>query len=186
MIPLYILGLLLRFGSQHGYQIKKLMEEQLEDFTQIKLPTVYYHLEKMEAAGLITARRDRQGTRPEKTVYEVSDAGGDKFKELLTQTLQIKYRPNFDIDGTFYFSDHLDNTALAGSLSAHITGLQKSLEVIQVHRAETLNHIPDAYRVSAEIIFNHHILHYQAELLWAQQSLDKLKEDETNGKNKNY
>ena len=45
MIPLYILGLLLRFGPQHGYQIKKLLEEQLEDFTQIKLPTVYYHLE---------------------------------------------------------------------------------------------------------------------------------------------
>ena len=31
MIPLYILGLLLRFGPQHGYQIKKLLEEQLED-----------------------------------------------------------------------------------------------------------------------------------------------------------
>ena len=26
MIPLYILGLLLRFGPQHGYQIKKLLE----------------------------------------------------------------------------------------------------------------------------------------------------------------
>ena len=67
MIPLYILGLLLRFGPQHGYQIKKLLEEQLEDFTQIKLPTVYYHLEKMEAAGLIEAHRDRQGARPENT-----------------------------------------------------------------------------------------------------------------------
>lgn len=75
MIPLYILGLLLRFGPQHGYQIKKLLEEQLEDFTQIKLPTVYYHLEKMEAAGLIEAHRYRQGARPEKTVYRVSDAG---------------------------------------------------------------------------------------------------------------
>ncbi|HWQ73066.1 MAG TPA: PadR family transcriptional regulator [Desulfitobacteriaceae bacterium] len=80
-------GLLLRFGSQHGYQIKKLIEEQLEDFTQIKLPTVYYHLEKMEAAGLVTAHRDKQGTRPEKTVYQVSSAGTDKFRELLLQTL---------------------------------------------------------------------------------------------------
>ena len=53
MIPLYILGLLLRFGPQHGYQIKKLLEDQLGDFTQIKLPTVNYHLEKMEAADII-------------------------------------------------------------------------------------------------------------------------------------
>ncbi len=68
MIPLYILGLLLRLGPQRGYQIKKLMEEQLEDFTQIKLPMVYYHLEKMEIAGLVTAHRDKQGACPEKTV----------------------------------------------------------------------------------------------------------------------
>ena len=64
MIPLYILGLLLRFGPQHGYQIKKLLEEQLEDFTQIKLPTVYYHLEKMEAAGLIEAGREPDPKKP--------------------------------------------------------------------------------------------------------------------------
>ena len=98
MIPLYILGLLLRFGPQHGYQIKKLLEEQLEDFTQIKLPTVYYHLEKMEAAGLIEAHRDRQGARPEKTVYRVSDAGTGRFNELLAETLNMQYRPTFDSD----------------------------------------------------------------------------------------
>ena len=57
MIPLYILGMLLRYGPQHGYQIKKLLAEQLADFTDIKLPTIYYHLEKMEASGLITAEQ---------------------------------------------------------------------------------------------------------------------------------
>lgn len=181
MIPLYILGLLLRFGAQHGYQIKKLMEEQLEDFTQIKLPTVYYHLEKMEAAGLITARRDRQGTRPEKTIYQVSDSGGDKFKELLTQTLQIQYRPTFDIDGTFYFSDHLDSSALSDSLATHIKNLGESLKRLEVHRQETLRHIPAAYKISADIIFKHHVLHYQAELQWAEESLQNLKEAGTNG-----
>ena len=38
MIPLYILGFLLRYGPQHGYQIKKLISEQMADFTSIKLP----------------------------------------------------------------------------------------------------------------------------------------------------
>ena len=123
MIPLYILGLLLRFGPQHGYQIKKLMEEQLEDFTQMKLPTVYYHLEKMEAMGLITAQHDKQGGRPEKTVYKVNDTGAEKFQELLLQALQIKYRPTFDIDGVLYFSDNLEGSALADSLSRHITNM---------------------------------------------------------------
>ena len=89
MIPLYILGLLLRFGPQHGYQIKKLLAEQLEDFTQIKLPTIYYHLEKMEEAGLIISQNAKEGTRPEKKVYHVSESGCKRFRELLYRTLDI-------------------------------------------------------------------------------------------------
>jgi DNA-binding PadR family transcriptional regulator len=186
MIPLYILGLLLRFGPQHGYQIKKLIAEQLEDFTQIKLPTVYYHLEKMEAAGLILASRDQQGSRPEKTVYQVNSTGEDKFKELLHQSLQINYHPSFDIDGTFYFSDSLNHNALQDSLRQHIANLKKTLDVLAIHSNETLTHIPEDYKTSANIIFNHHIRHYQAELSWAEESLNTLKEAKTHGKNENY
>ncbi|MNZ57369.1 Transcriptional regulator PadR-like family protein [compost metagenome] len=186
MIPLYILGLLIRFGPQHGYQIKKLLKEQLEDFTQIKLPTVYYHLEKMEAAGLVTSHSDKQGARSEKTVYQISDTGKEQFKELLFQTLQIEYRPTFDIDGAFYFSDSLGSSALTESLGRHITNVQRILARLEFHQNETLAHIPEQYKISADIIFKHHILHYKAELAWAEQSLDKLKESETNGKNKNH
>lgn len=185
MIPLYILGLLLRFGPQHGYQIKKLLGEQLEDFTQIKLPTVYYHLEKMEAAGLITANRDKQGTRPEKTVYRITSTGKDEFQELLHKTLQIKYRPTFDIDGTFYFSDSLECSDLINSLSQHVSNLKNTLHMLEIHRTETLEQIPPRYKISSNIIFEHHIQHYQAELAWAEESLNMLKEADTHGKNKN-
>lgn len=186
MIPLYILGLLLRFGPRHGYQIKKLLKEQLEDFTQIKLPAVYYHLEKMEAEGLITAHCDKEGARPEKVVYQVSDTGADKFKELLVQSLQIEYRPTFDIDGTFYFSDALENNALTESLSRHITTLKQIIAKLELHREETVKHIPGQYKISADIIFRHHLAHYKAELAWAEQSYNSLKEAEKNEKNQSY
>ncbi len=186
MIPLYILGLLLRFGPQHGYQIKKLMEDQLEDFTQIKLPTVYYHLEKMETAGLITAHNDKQGSRPEKTIYQVSETGEDKFKDLLHQTLEIKYHPTFDIDGTLYFSDYLENNALMESLSKHIENLKETLISLEAHRNETIVYIPKEYKAMANIIFEHHIMHYKAELAWAEQSLNMFKEAEIDGKNQSH
>ena len=186
MIPLYILGLLLRFGPQHGYQIKKLIGEQLEDFTQIKLPTVYYHLEKMEASGLITSTSEKQGERPEKTVYQVSEAGVEKFNELLLQSLQIKYRPTFDIDGTFYFSDSLDHSALVESLEKHIIAMQKTLEKLDIHHKEAIEHIPEPYQISTNIIFGHHIMHYKAELAWAEQSLATLKEVKSHGKYQNH
>ncbi|WP_320129842.1 PadR family transcriptional regulator [uncultured Sphaerochaeta sp.] len=67
MVPLYILGVLQRMGPMHGYRIKKLISEQLSDFTQIKLPTIYYHLEKMTQSGLISVDViDSTSSRPEK------------------------------------------------------------------------------------------------------------------------
>lgn len=177
MIPLYILGILLRFGPKHGYQIKKLIEEQLEDFTQIKLPTVYYHLEKMEKADLVTAHRDKQGARPEKTIYQVSNEGEDEFRKLLVQTLQIEYRPTFNIDGALYFSDALESGALADSLSCHAANLRNVLLKLETHRRETLEHIPDTYITCADIIFKHHLQHYKAELEWAEEALKQIKEE---------
>lgn len=182
MIPLYILGLLLRFGPQHGYQIKKLLQEQMEDFTRIKLPAVYYHLEKMEAAGLIIASCEKSGTRPEKIVYRISDTGAEKFKGLLAQSLQIEYRPAFDIDGAFFFSDALESNALTESLSRHIAKLKQIIAKLELHQEETLRYIPEQYKISADIIFSHHLVHYKAELAWAEQSYNSLKEAEKNEK----
>lgn len=181
MIPLYILGMLLRFGPQHGYQLKKLMEEQLADFTQIKLPTVYYHLEKMEEAGLVSARRDKQGARPEKTVYQVNDAGALKFRSLLKQTLEFSYRPSFEGDAAFYFADSLPNSELAEKTAQYAAQLEQTLAYIFQHRDETLAQLPRDYRKIAGIIFEHHILHYQAELAWAQNALKQIEEDEGHG-----
>ena len=64
MIPLYVLGLLQRYGPQHGYQLKKNISEELEDFTQIKLPSIYYHLEGMAKNGLLSASSEKTDNRP--------------------------------------------------------------------------------------------------------------------------
>jgi DNA-binding PadR family transcriptional regulator len=171
MIPLYILGLLLRFGPQHGYQIRKLILDQLSDFTQIKLPTIYYHLERMEADGYLVASREKPGSRPEKTVYTVTEKGIHEFKNLLDQLLDFEYRPLFASDGAFFFSDHLDEEKLTSSLHAYEARLRQSMENIEKHKIETLRFLPDEMKTSAMIIFNHHQLHYDAELRWINETL---------------
>lgn len=184
MIPLYILGLLERFGPQHGYQIKKMVEEQLADFTQIKLPTIYYHLDKMEAAGLITAETGKDGARPEKKVYSVSGAGRQQFATLLRGMLDMQYRPTFDVDGLFYFSDHVEQAELLASLARHVENLHRSLARIEEHRDLTLPHLPGAMRTSADIIFEHHAAHYRAEIGWAEKAIKSIQEEDKDDQNK--
>lgn len=175
MIPLYILGLLQRFGPQHGYQIKKTISEQLADFTQIKLPTIYYHLEKMETDGFLTVSREKPGSRPEKTIYDVTDKGKEAFQNMLAGLLEFEYRPTFASDGAFYFSDSMDTTVIAEHLDTYVQKLSDTIDSIQKHYCETLQCVPEEMRTMVDIIFSHHLRHYRAELDWAAESLKRLK-----------
>jgi DNA-binding PadR family transcriptional regulator len=178
MIPFYILGLLQRFGPQHGYQIKKIIGEQLSDFTQIKLPTIYYHLERMEKEGLLLANSEKPGSRPEKTIYIITEKGIEAFQSKITGLLEFEYRPTFSCDGLFYFSDYIKTEELTGNLRTAIGKLEASLDNIRRHKEETLKFIPGEYRVMVNIIFDHHERHYQAELEWAREALNSLIKEE--------
>lgn len=171
MVPLYILGLLLRFGPQHGYQLKKLIETELADFTRIKLPNIYYHLEKMEAAGFIASQTGQDGLRPEKRVYQVTESGITKLRALLKKELEISYRPVFESDALFYFSEHLDANELAAALKKHLAYLNGVLAHIKRHRDSVIPYLPEDIRCYADLIFEHHILHYQAEAAWAEKAI---------------
>jgi len=174
MIPLYILGLLQRYGPQHGYQIRKIISEQLADFTQIKLPTIYYHLEKMAENGLLSAECEKTGSRPEKTVYSVTEKGRQKFTALLEEQLSLEYHPLFSSDSVFYFSEYLDRGHASAHLTDYCTQLDNTIQAVEKHRTESMALIPEAYRPAADIIFSHHLAHYRAEHEWAQEALSVL------------
>lgn len=178
MVPLYILGILQRYGPQHGYQIKKIIAEQLSDFTKIKLPTIYYHLEKMEKEGFLLTSSEKSGARPEKTVYSLTEKGIEVFQKKLVNLLKFDYSSMFPTDGVFFFSEYLKPCMITKSLKDYIEKLNKTINYIKVHRDETIQFVPEDMRVMVNIIFNHHIEHYQAELVWAEKSLNLLKEEE--------
>ena len=185
MIPLYILGLLQRYGPQHGYQIKKIISEQLSDFTQIKLPTIYYHLEKMAGNKMLSAISEKEGGWPEKTIYSITEKGVEAFQNMLNDLLVFDYHPSFPSDGVFYFSDHLEILNVTVHLNAYIEKLNKIIALLQIHKNETMLFIPDEMKTMSNIIFSHHEHHYQAELDWTSETLNRLKEEEHYAKTKN-
>jgi DNA-binding PadR family transcriptional regulator len=88
-IPLYILGPLRRFGSFHGYQIRKVIAEEIADFARIKLSTIHDHLQHMETAGLLSAENEKDLRRPERRVYPITQRGNNAFSDDLRRFLRI-------------------------------------------------------------------------------------------------
>ena len=88
---LLLLGLL--FGSSmHGYGLNE-MATLLQPFGfRVKPSSVYGRLERLERDGLVESSTERVGRRPERKVYALSDAGRERFEELLRENLRSAER----------------------------------------------------------------------------------------------
>lgn len=169
-VQFYILGLLIRYGPQHGYRLKQIVKTQISDFTQIKLPNIYYHLDKMNKDGYVTAETDKDGNRPEKTVYSITDKGKQYFNELMKVMLKEDTRLTFPLDGAIFFRERTNDSEFFNALDDAIQTYQQKLEALLHHRDETIKIIPSIARKETDAIFNHHIRHMKAELEWLQET----------------
>lgn len=173
-IPFYLLGLLIRYGPQHGYRLKQIIEERISDFAKIKLPTIYYHLQKLKEQGYVTEYADKDGNRPERMVYSITESGGRYFDDLFLLQLQESYSPEFSLDGILYFMERSSVPTLTKSLSHKRQELLAKLEALERHKTAALCNIPESGRFSAEAIFEHHRCHLQAEADWLENIMEGL------------
>ena len=96
---------------------------------------------------------------------------------MLGQLQEFDYRPVFEADGVFYFSEYLEAGPVVKKLQSYAEKLAYSIQAIEKHRNESMAVIPEELRSSADIIFNHHLLHYRAERAWVEKSISILEEN---------
>lgn len=175
-VALYILGMLIRYGSQHGYAIKQLISEDAEHFANIKLPTIYYHLEKLLKEELVSMSQEQSGNRPDRSVFSITSKGKKQFYNILRETLEVEYRSEFSIDGVFYFGDFIDHEKeLQGKLSEGLLNRREKIDhklaKMKEHRNEIYQRIPKDMHVFVDIILSHHLLHCETEKKWVNETL---------------
>ena len=173
-IPFYILGLLIRYGPQHGYRLKQIIEERISDFAKIKLPTIYYHLERLKEKGYVTESVDRDGNRPEKTIYCITESGREYFYGLFQMQTEESYSPEFPLDGVLYFSEEADSTELLLALQSRLQELVQKIEALNLHEEAAMKNIGSDGVFCAKTIFEHHRCHLEAERNWLTQTIEGL------------
>lgn len=90
LTPIAVLLLaLLHEDDMHPYEMIRLMRARREDrLVTITNGTVYHTVSRLEAAGLIEQLGvDRDGNRPERTTYAVTDAGREHMRAWLRAEL---------------------------------------------------------------------------------------------------
>ena len=96
LTPLGVMVLaLLREGDMHPYEMIRLMRARRDDrLLTITNGTLYHTVARLERAGLLDeVGIDREGNRPERTTYTLTDAGHDVVGDWVRRELSRIDRP---------------------------------------------------------------------------------------------
>ncbi|MFT3832064.1 MAG: PadR family transcriptional regulator [Micropruina sp.] len=96
LTPLGVMVLaLLREGDMHPYEMIRLMRQRHEDrLVPLTNGTVYHTVARLTRAGLLTeVGTDREGNRPERTTYTLTDGGRDAVTDWVRRELGRIDRP---------------------------------------------------------------------------------------------
>ncbi len=77
-----ILGALAR-GPIHGYDLFRSLSETLSSIWSLGLSQVYALLGRLEAEGLVSHERLPQGGRPDRKIYDLTEAGREIFEHWI-------------------------------------------------------------------------------------------------------
>ena len=83
-------------GPATGYDIKKILEQEVSKIVDVTISNIYPALNELAGEGLVTFERVEQESRPNKKVYEITDAGREVcVGALMTQDAKQSLRSDF-------------------------------------------------------------------------------------------
>lgn len=167
LVKAVILGILKR-GSLHGYDLKRIIEQEMGDWTDIAFGSIYFALDALARDGFVTGETlDSSGRRPSRKVYTINEKGKSEYLRLLRELWQYNSRQTSPLDIGIAFLHDLPCDEVQGYLSGRIKDLEYALSYLRVHEKETLSQaeVPPESR----FIFSHSRYRLEAELLWIRE-----------------
>ncbi len=163
---------LLREAPMHPYEMQRLIRERKkDDFLDLKRGSLYNSIARLERAGLIEpVQTTREGRRPERTVYRLTNDGEHELIAWLRELLAKPTRGSIQFVAAISFLGHLPpKNALeqlgrrASILKAETEGLRRRLEELQPKLGRLLM-LEAEYEQAMK----------EAELVWVQSLIDDL------------
>lgn len=158
---LIMLGILIE-GKMHGYQLNEYVKHAMSLYTDLKKSTTYFVLDQLEKEGYVSHEVEREGKRPERRVYEITEKGKTHFFNLLRECIS-SYTPT-------YSSDNI-GVAFIGKLEASEAKelLQAKKQKIQ-SALKKFNGLKD-HGGHLKYVINHSVAYLNADLKWVNSIL---------------
>ena len=126
-----ILGLLLERPMHPSEMFQTFIARSEDRIVKVRPGSLYHTVERLERDGLIRSTgTEREGNRPERTSYEITDAGHDRMLERITEMLaDWKYEyPEFPL--AIAEAHNLPADTVIRLLQKRVLALRAQLELV--------------------------------------------------------
>ena len=165
---------LLAEEPRHPYELQRLMRWRHKDYAAGKTRALYRAIEELAAAGYIEpAETSREGRRPERTVYRITEAGREALDDWLDDLLQrpVEEYPVFNV--AVGLLAYLSQEHARSVLSARTVALRAELAA----RDEGARVLQELGLPRVVLLENEHMRALrEAELRWIQTVLTDIDE----------
>ncbi len=164
---------LLHERDMHPYEMTQLMRERRVDYrVKLRPGSLYHTVERLEAQGFIEiVDTQRQGRRPERTVYGLTEAGKDTFVEQVRSMLATPAQEYLRYTVALSASNELEQADTLEQLRMRTVNLRAQLAADQVVIDHVLDRqLPRMYWI--DYAYLHH--QRQSELDWTVRLIEDL------------
>jgi DNA-binding PadR family transcriptional regulator len=172
-MKLVILGLLME-GDSHPYEIKQTMKERaMHHFVKIQDGSLYYAMDQLRKDNLVEAVEVIKDTnRPDKTIYRITEAGKEKFQDLLLRQFEGEKQIVNPIHIALRFARFGDQRRIAAIIKRKVEEQKINLQQMKDLYEE---HVPIVSRSVLHMMRGNYE-HMLTELRWLQRLLKDAEE----------
>lgn len=130
LLALTVLALLSE-QPRHPYDVQRLIRERHKDFAMGKSRALYHAVDRLMAQGLIEPlETSREGKRPERTVYRITEDGREEFTAWLADLLENPRQEHPAFTAAVSFLCYLSMPAALNALQSRVVALQSQLAAL--------------------------------------------------------
>ncbi|MGH7609172.1 MAG: PadR family transcriptional regulator [Candidatus Dormibacteria bacterium] len=177
---LTLLALLAALGPRHGYGLREVMESwRMDAWADIRYGSIYQMLPRMARAGLVAeVDHHREGRRPARTTYAITDSGRAELHLLLRHAWSspVHEVQPVNVALSFYGLGLLGAEEVGDCLARRLAWLEVGATQLEGEQARTLamcSDPADARRLTDH--FDHFRRLIDLERGWTRQVLDHVR-----------
>ncbi|MDQ0896564.1 MULTISPECIES: PadR family transcriptional regulator [unclassified Paenibacillus] len=175
MYELFVLGEL-SIQAKHGYELQYILKTTVGPIRQISSGTLYPLISRLVESGLISQRNEPQEGGRTRKIYELTEAGRQRFHLLMTAPLE----QNTDIELHFHFKmnffGYVSTDLRLATLEQYLEYLQYNLKYIMDYESQVTlkQEIPDLKRTQILRMFSHRKSVAETEIQWVMNEIDQV------------